>query len=105
MTVTGMYRIALSPKADERKFVSHMVDRVFKDSAALQLTRITTGFTHTLLKEEGPFRHYAWLVVVELMTDAGYNFAENSQRVQERINDFGVLIGVSAYTNVGTGSA
>jgi hypothetical protein len=45
-------------------------------------------------------RQYVWQATVDLQTDAGYNFAENAERVQKSIEKFGVLIGVDAYTNV-----
>ena len=99
MIMTGVYRIALLPSADEQAFVKHMTDVVFKNPNALQLTRITRGFEHQLLKIQGDLRQYAWQAQVDLQTDAGYDFAQNS-RVQESIKDFGVLIGIEAYTNI-----
>lgn len=100
MTMTGMYRIALTPGADEQAFVRHMTDVVFKAPDALQLTRITRGFEHRLLKMQGDWRQYVWQATVDLMTETGYNFAQQP-RVQESIKDFGVLIGVEAYTVAG----
>jgi hypothetical protein len=97
MTMTGMFRIALLPNANEQKFVNHMVKKVFD---VLQATRITSGFTHTLLKANDGLRHYAWAARVELVTDAGYDFAQNVERVQKSIAKFGVLIDVDAYIHM-----
>jgi hypothetical protein len=97
--MTGIYRIALLPGADERAFVKHMRDVVFKNPNALQLTRITRGFEHRLLKMHGDLRLYAWQATVDLQTDSGYDFAQNAH-VQKSIQEFGVLIGVEAYTNM-----
>ena len=102
MEMSGVYRFALLAKADEEGFIKHMTDVVFKNPSALQLTRTTTGFTHRLLKAAGPFRQYAWHVTVDLMTDAPYDFGQNIERVQRSIEAFGVLIGVEAYTPVGS---
>ena len=99
MTMTGIYRIALLPAADEQAFVKHMTDVVFKKPGALQLTRTTSGFDHRLLKVHGELRQYAWQATVHLMTAAAYDFAQN-ERVQEAINKFGVLIGLETYTNI-----
>jgi hypothetical protein len=99
MRMTGVYRIALLPGAEEQAFVKHMTNVVFKNPSALQLTRITRSFEHRLLVLQGDLRQYAWLATVDLQTDAGYDFAQNSS-VQESIRDFGVLIGVEAYTYI-----
>lgn len=99
MTMTGMYRIALLPRANEQAFVKHMTNVVFKNPSALQLTRITRGFQHQLLKVQGDLQQYVWQATVDLQTDAGYDFAQLS-RVQESIKRFGVLIGVDVYTNI-----
>jgi hypothetical protein len=96
-----MYRIALLPRANEQAFVKHMTKVVFQNPSALQLTRITRGFQHQLLKAQGDLRQYVWQATVDLQTDAGYDFAQHS-RVQESIGRFGVLVGVEAYTNIET---
>ncbi len=99
MMMTGMYRIALLPGADEKAFVSHMQDEVFKDPNALQSTRNTRGFQHQLLKVDGNLRQYCWQATADLQTNAGYDFAQEAQ-VQKWVQDFGVLIGVESYTHV-----
>ena len=38
MKMTGMFRIALLPEANEKKFIDHMQGKVF---GVLQLTRVT----------------------------------------------------------------
>lgn len=45
-------------------------------------------------------RQYVWQARVDLQTSAGYNFAENAERVQKRVEQFGVLIEIQAFTNV-----
>jgi hypothetical protein len=95
--VTGIYRIVLFPETDEKQFVDHMVKDVFN---VLQLTRITKGFTHTLLAMKTGFRQYAWVVAAELVTDAGYDFDQNIERIQKGIAKFGLLIGTEAYKNL-----
>jgi hypothetical protein len=97
MKMTGQFRIALLPSADPQAFEEHMKNTVFKGSA-LKPTRITRSFSHTLL--QGSMRQYVWQAAVDLQTDAGYNFAENAAGVQNTIADFGVLIGVEAFTDV-----
>jgi hypothetical protein len=99
MTMTGIFRIALLPNADEKKFVDHMVGSVFD---TLQLTRVTRGFAHSLLK--GEFRQYAWLVTVDLVGDGNYDFNQNRERVEQSIAGFGLLLAIEAYTNVPTKS-
>jgi hypothetical protein len=103
MQMTGVYQIALLTQVTERAFVDHMTTSVFADATVLQATRITTGFTHQLLRRKGNLRQYAWQVTVDLVTDAGYDFDQNTERVQERIRDFGIVIGVDTYTNVTPG--
>jgi hypothetical protein len=43
------------------------------------------------------FRQCAWIVTVDLVTDHGYNFEENNERIQAAIADFGLLIGTETY--------
>ncbi len=100
MRMTGLYQIALLGEVDEQAFVAHMTREVFPDATALQLTRITSGFSHQLLRRQGTFRQYAWYVTIDLMTDAGYDFEQNIERIQERIRQFGVLTGVETYENL-----
>jgi hypothetical protein len=100
MTMTGVYRIALLPSADEQAFIRHMTSVVFSNSSAMQLTRITSGFNHQLLKFDGNLRLYGWQATVHLVNDAGYDFAENNKRVQEAIKKFGILIGLETYTHL-----
>lgn len=99
MTMTGMYRITLLPSADEKAFIEHMAE-VFHSPGALQATRTTSGFSHTLLNASGALRQYVWLVKVHLVTAVGYDFSRNIERVQEAIGQFAVLTGVDVYTNV-----
>lgn len=98
MVMTGQFRIALLPNADPQAFIDHMKNVVFRDTSALQLTRITRSFDHQLLA--GPMRQYVWQARVDLQTSAGYNFGENAERVQQRVEQFGVLIEIQTFTNV-----
>jgi hypothetical protein len=98
--MTGLYHIVLLPGADEQAFVRHMTDVVFKSTSVLQLTRITSGFDHQLLKSTGDFRSFAWQATVRLVTDHGYDFLQNIERVQKSVADFGLLTRVDVYTNV-----
>jgi hypothetical protein len=61
--MTGVYRIALLPTADEQAFARHMTNVVFEKSGAMQLTRITSGFDHHL-QVHGNLRQYAWQATV-----------------------------------------
>lgn len=100
MKMTGLYHIALLPNADEQAFTTHMIDVVFTNVAALQATRITTGVDHQLLKAEGAFRRYAWQATVSLMTDKGYDFLQNVERVQQSVKEFGLVVGLDVSTHV-----
>ena len=95
--MTGIFRIALLPAADEQEFVEHMVSSVFD---VLQSTRITRGFRHSLLKSESEFRQYVWLATIDLVGNGQYDFDENRERVQKAIADVGLLIGIDVYTNL-----
>jgi hypothetical protein len=97
MKMTGIYRIALLSDADEQLFVGHITKNVFP---ILQLTRITSGFTHTLLAMKSDLRQYAWIVTVTLVTDDGYDFDQNIERIQKSIAPFGVLVGTETYKNI-----
>jgi hypothetical protein len=99
--MTGQYRIALLPGADPQAFVEHMQNEVFRDAGGLQLTRITRAFDHRLLA--GSMRQYVWQVTVDLVTDAGYDFAQNAEHVQASVAAFGVLIHIEAFTHVASG--
>ena len=98
MLITGQFRIALLPGTDQQAFIEHMKNVVFTGPGVLQLTRITRSFDHQLL--EGSMRQYVWQTTVDLVTDAGYNFLENAERVQASVEAFGVLIHIEAFTNV-----
>jgi hypothetical protein len=100
MRMTGMYRISLLPNADAPAFEKQMTDVVFSDVSALQLTRITQGFDHRLLRRQGEFREYVWHVTVDLVTDHGYDFAENIERVQAHVANWGVVTGLDVFTNI-----
>ena len=100
MIMTGIYRVALFPDADEQKFADHMRKNVFN---VLQLTRITRSFTHSLLAMKSDFRQYAWIVTVDLLTDHGYDFDQNNERIQKAIGDFGLLIGTETYKQLAAG--
>jgi hypothetical protein len=97
MKMLGVYHIALLTTADEDVFVSHMTGEVFQGDM-LQLTRVTSGFSHQLLKRPSELRQYAWNVTAQW--SRGYDFAQNVQRLQASIEQFGVVIGVDAYTEV-----
>jgi hypothetical protein len=98
MKMLGIYHIALLPTADEDAFVSHMTAEVFHGDV-LQLTRVTSGFSHQLLKRPSELRQYAWKVTAQLVS-GGYDFAQNVERLQASIEQFGVVIGVDAYTEM-----
>jgi hypothetical protein len=98
MKMTGIYRFALLSDADEQLFVGHITKNVFP---ILQLTRITSGFTHTLLAMKSDLRQYAWIVTVTLVTDdGGYDFDQNIERIQKSIAPFGLLVGTETYKNI-----
>jgi hypothetical protein len=48
-------------------------------------------------------RQYVWQVTVDLVTDAGYDFAQNAEHVQASVAAFGVLIHIEAFTHVASG--
>src|SRR5262245_36877812 len=62
MKMTGIYRIVLTPSAEEQAFVKHMETKVFTASGVLQPTRITSHFSHVLLKSQGSPAQFAWVV-------------------------------------------
>jgi hypothetical protein len=97
MKMTGIYRFALLSDADEQLFVGHITKNVFP---ILQLTRITSGFTHTLLAMKSDLRQYAWIVTVTLVTDDGYDFDQNIERIQKSIAPFGLLVGTETHKNI-----
>jgi hypothetical protein len=45
-------------------------------------------------------RQYAWIVAVTLVTDDGYDFDQNIERIQKSIAPFGVLVGTETYKNI-----
>jgi hypothetical protein len=96
----GLYRITLLPAADEQAFVKRMTEVVFTDVSALQLTRITAGFHHQLLKGRTALREYVWHVTASLVTDHEYDFAQNIERVQNSLDGAGVVTGVESFINV-----
>ena len=102
MKMLGVYHIALLPAADEAAFVRHMTGKVFPSTDILQLTRITSGFSHQLLRRAGQLHQFAWNVTVQLVTDAGYDFEQNVQRIQASLHAFGLVIGVDTFTEVAT---
>lgn len=102
MKMTGMFTISLLPGADEETFEKQMTEVVFTDVSALQLTRITRGFEHRLLRGRTPFREYVWHVTVDLVTNREYDFAEDLESVQAQVADWGVLTGLDVYVNVET---
>ena len=100
MTMTGIFQIGLAQSANEQRFVSAMTNSVFE---LLQPTRTTSGFSHTLLKTREVLHRYVWIAEVKLVTDVPYDFAQNIDRVQKAIAEFGVLVSVEAYTNLAEG--
>lgn len=98
MKMLGIYHIALLPTANEDAFVSHMTAEVF-DGGVLQLTRVTSGFSHQLLKRPGELHQYAWHVTAQLVS-GGYDFAQNIERLQASIEQFGLVIGVDTYSEI-----
>lgn len=103
MNVTGIYRLALRPGADEQAFLAHMKTEVFTSATILQSTRITRDFQHRLVKVEGPVPQFLWIVRVDLVTDKGYDFADNIDRVRESLQAFGVLAGLETGVDVAEG--
>lgn len=103
MKMLGVYHIALLTTADEDAFISHMTEKVFGSADILQLTRITSGFSHQLIKRTGELRQFAWLVTADLVTSVGYDFEQNMERLQASLQPFGVVIGVDAYTQLAAG--
>ena len=97
MKMTGIYRIALLSDVDEQLFVGHITKNVFP---ILQPTRITSGFAHTLLAMKSDLRQFAWIVTVTLVTDGGYDFDQNIERIQKSIASYGVLVGTETYKNI-----
>jgi hypothetical protein len=102
MKMTAMYHISLLPGTDDQAFEKQMTEVVFNNVSALQLTRITQGFTHQLLKGKSEFREYVWQVTVDLVTDKGYDFGENVERVQRSVADWGLVTGLDVYTVIET---
>ena len=103
MKMVGIYQIALLPDADEDAFVSHMTGEDFGAvEGVLQLTRITSGFQHQLLKrsDRADLRHYGWHVTALLVGDRGYSFEQNVERLQAGIQKFGLVTGVDTYAVV-----
>lgn len=98
----GVYHIALLPTADETDFVRHMTAEVFPSTDILQLTRITSGFSPRLLKSAGDLRQFAWKVTVQLVTNAGYEFEQNVERIEGSLQEFGLVIGVDTFTEIAT---
>jgi hypothetical protein len=102
MFMTGLFRFALLPGVEASAFEEHMTDEVFTHPNALQLTRITRGFSHQLLaatlRRPGdpelinphPGLQYVWQATVDLQTDS----------VQERVAEFATLIAIESYFNV-----
>jgi hypothetical protein len=107
MSRTGHYRLALHPNADTKQFEDYVTTVVFDETAALQLTRVTSSVQSTLLRATAeqtdkahPGRQYIWQVAVETVNDMEYDFSQNVDRVQARLADYATLIGVEAFTNV-----
>jgi hypothetical protein len=111
MLMTGLFRLALLPGVEPETFEAQMRDEILHEFA-LQATRITSDFDHQLLRADVRQRgddadrdghlsqHYVWQATVRLMTDAGYDFERNAERVQEAVAQFAVLIGIESFTNV-----
>ena len=90
---------------------THLI-QMFTDPDVLQPTRITRGFSHQLLKaarripgtaesiNPHPGPQYVWEATVDLETPSGYDFSENTDRVQERVAQFATLIAVDSYARV-----
>ncbi len=99
MIKTGQFRMVLLPGADTEAFVAHMKESVFTHANALQLTRITRSFSHQLL--DAGNGQYVWQSVVDLQTDAGYDFVGQADGVQAAVADFAILIGADELVHVG----
>jgi hypothetical protein len=97
MEMMGVYRIELEDGAAEDRFVSHMKETVFQTVGALQLTRVTSGFDHELLKVDASPRQYAWFAKAHLVGDHKYDFHQ-WKAVQEHVKDYGKLVAIESYT-------
>ena len=97
--MTGLYRFDLLTQAEPESFERHMQSVVFNNAQVLQLTRVTSGFTHQLL--QGPRRQYVWQVTVNLVANT-YDFDQNADRVRDSVKEFAALTGIESYKNVGS---
>jgi hypothetical protein len=100
MKMTGLFHIALLPDTDETAFVKRMATVLNDGANPFQATRITSGFSHRLLKRQSRFADYAWQTTVDLVTDHGYDFDQNAGSVQAAIKGMGLLTGIDVYTHV-----
>ncbi len=108
MRTTAHYHLVLHAGSDPEAFETLFADDGMRD--VLQTTRITSAFDTRLLRatRETPgddtgsvsFGRYVWQVDVTLMTDAGYRFGENVERLQERVAGVATVYGVDAFTTV-----
>ncbi|MGH8867437.1 MAG: hypothetical protein ACRDYU_05515 [Actinomycetes bacterium] len=107
MLMTGHYRFALRPDASAPAFENHLTTSVIPEG--LQLTRVTSGFRHRLLRvtdardlsEPASDRlspQYVWEATVTLV-QGGYDFDQNIARLQDRVAEYATLVGVDAHVN------
>lgn len=102
MITSGRYRIALLKDTDPRAFEKEMLEVHFENPQIMQLTRVTRGLTHALLRREGDFPVYEWEVTVDSMNNVPYDYRQNIERAQEAIASSGLLIGVDACVKAGS---
>ena len=76
-------------------WISSVNDRV----NVLPFRHVIASGLYQLLKWPGELRQYTWNVTAQLVS-GGYDFTQNVQRLQASIEQFGVVIGVDAYTEV-----
>jgi len=93
MIELGLYDIALLPGVEEHALVEKLAG-LGDGMGVVQLTRVTVGFEARTLRRAGSPTTYTWMLTATLMSAAGYEFAQNIERLQAAINDVGVVVGV-----------
>ena len=100
MKMIGLFRITLLPGTDVAAFTSRITG-VMTGVETMQSTRITRGFNHSLLERQSGLREFVWEVRADLMTDHGYDFAANLDRVQNALEGQGVVSAMEVYRSIG----
>jgi hypothetical protein len=102
MLAIGNYRLVLHPDADPGALEAQLVGD--DTGIQLQLTRITTGMDHRLLRRTATgsqsliAREYVWQVSVQLMAEnVRYDFEENLERIQDAVREHATVLGVDVF--------